>query len=633
VTAVLEAGALRYITVGGREVVRGVYAAVRDRDWGTVPPRFTRYEVDDDGRSFAVRFTAEHTDGNVDFAWEGRISGTEDGVISFAFDGEARRPFLRNRIGFCVLHPMALAGAPVSIETPAGWVDGAFPGRISPHQPFFDIVAIRHSPDGAPDARATVEIRFTGDLFETEDQRNWTDASYKTYCTPLRLPMPVEVRPGATIRQTVTLAVRGSTAEPAAGASKAEPEIRVGAEPLGPLPPLGLGMASHGESFADTAGSPDRRLSLAWLRALNLDHLRLDLDLTASGWEDRLARGIAEARALETAGLELEVVAGDDGEGLERLIPLLVDGPPVARLLVFPKTGVVSTEPPLARARKLATKAGLDIPIGGGSRAYFTELNRAELPLHLMDVVSYTINPQVHAFDNASLVETLAAQPVTVANAKTIAGGRPVAVGPVTLRPRFNAVASGPEPELGPDELPPTVDPRQLSLFAAGWTVGSIRRLAEAGPASLTYYETTGWRGVMERHGKLTRRTRFPSQPGLLFPLCHVLCDIGQVSGAKLLPVQVGDPLAVEALALSNPSGVRILVASFLDERRTVRLSLPVSGSVVVRYLDETTADQAMTDGVAFSDAPATPGEASDGEVELDLRPFAVARLDGPPPG
>ena len=27
-----------------------------------------------------------------------------------------------------------------------------------------------------------------------------------------------------------------------------------------------------------------------------------------------------------------------------------------------------------------------------------------------MDVVGYTINPQVHAFDNASLTETLAAQ-------------------------------------------------------------------------------------------------------------------------------------------------------------------------------------------------------------------------------
>ncbi len=38
-----------------------------------------------------------------------------------------------------------------------------------------------------------------------EDQRNWTDASYKTYSTPLALPFPVEIRAGETVEQTVTL--------------------------------------------------------------------------------------------------------------------------------------------------------------------------------------------------------------------------------------------------------------------------------------------------------------------------------------------------------------------------------------------------------------------------------------------
>ena len=38
-----------------------------------------------------------------------------------------------------------------------------------------------------------VTISFTGDLFEMEDQRNWTDASYKTYSTPLRIPYPAPI--------------------------------------------------------------------------------------------------------------------------------------------------------------------------------------------------------------------------------------------------------------------------------------------------------------------------------------------------------------------------------------------------------------------------------------------------------
>ena len=48
-------------------------------------------------------------------------------------------------------------------------------------------------------------MRFAGDVFEMEDQRNWTDASYKTYCTPLALPFPVEIPEGARISQSVTL--------------------------------------------------------------------------------------------------------------------------------------------------------------------------------------------------------------------------------------------------------------------------------------------------------------------------------------------------------------------------------------------------------------------------------------------
>ena len=85
-------------------------------------------------------------------------------------------------------------------------------------------------------------------------------------------------------------------------------------------------------------------------------------------------------------------------------------------------------------------------------------------------------------------------------------------VSPVTLKPRFNANATEPEAVNTPRELPVSVDPRQMSLFAAAWTLGSIKYLAESGASSVTYYETTGWRGVMEteagspcRRGSLRR--------------------------------------------------------------------------------------------------------------------------------
>ncbi len=40
-----------------------------------------------------------------------------------------------------------------------------------------------------------------------EDQRNWTDASFKTYCTPLEIPYPVEVAKGTKISQKIRISV------------------------------------------------------------------------------------------------------------------------------------------------------------------------------------------------------------------------------------------------------------------------------------------------------------------------------------------------------------------------------------------------------------------------------------------
>ena len=46
-------------------------------------------------------------------------------------------------------------------------------------------------------------LSFDGDSFELEDQRNWGDASFKTYCTPLRKGFPRAVRRGTLIAHRV----------------------------------------------------------------------------------------------------------------------------------------------------------------------------------------------------------------------------------------------------------------------------------------------------------------------------------------------------------------------------------------------------------------------------------------------
>ena len=53
------------------------------------------------------------------------------------------------------------------------------------------------------------KFEFEGDLFEMEDQRNWTDGSFKTYCTPLSLGYPFQALAGQSFKQKVTLRGRG----------------------------------------------------------------------------------------------------------------------------------------------------------------------------------------------------------------------------------------------------------------------------------------------------------------------------------------------------------------------------------------------------------------------------------------
>lgn len=621
---VYEEGDLRYIRLGDREVLRRMYVAVRDRNWGTVPPRLSNVQMDIGEGSFRIAYDVEHRQGDIDFFWKGTITGRADGTITFAMDGVARSTFWRNRIGFCVLHPLReCAGAPCRIEHVDGTIEeGAFPKYIAPHQPFFDIRAISHQV--MPGVWA--EVRFAGDVFEMEDQRNWTDASYKTYCTPLRLPYPVEVQAGARVVQTVTLSLLGLTASGDARRDRVRmakaPFFSLALDPSSPvpLPPLGLSVASHGQPLSLKA--------IERLRALHLSHLRVDLDLARPGYEVTLRRATAEVQALG-ASLEVALFISDDAEQeLQALLDLLARvRPPVGRWLIFHRREKSTSERWVTLAREFLPRYEATVPIGAGTNAYFAELNRSRLPTQALDVVCYSINPQVHACDNASLVENLEAQAATVESARQFCGDRPICITPVTLKPRFNPDATGPEPPPPPSELPRQVDMRQLSLFGAGWTLGSIKYLAESGVASITYYETTGWRGVMETEDGSPLPDKFRSLPGTVFPLYHVLADVGEFQGGEVIPSLSSDALRVDGLVIRRGDKTRVILANFTSEPQTVAVE-GLGERVRRRSLDETTVEEAVRLPESFCARADEALSGRNGIMQVYLRPYAIVRLD-----
>ncbi|HEX2524501.1 MAG TPA: hypothetical protein VHP35_20500, partial [Terriglobia bacterium] len=95
---VFEEGGLRYIRMGDREVIRGIYVAVRDRNWETVTPSFSGLEIHAEPERFTITFEAEHRQTEIDFWWKGQIEGSRDGTIRFSMEGLARSTFLRSRI-------------------------------------------------------------------------------------------------------------------------------------------------------------------------------------------------------------------------------------------------------------------------------------------------------------------------------------------------------------------------------------------------------------------------------------------------------------------------------------------------------------------------------------------------------
>lgn len=605
----LDGGALRWITLGDEELVRGVAVSVRDPDWDTILPTIVSQEVVEHRDSFAAHLRVEHVRGDVDFAWDGRIDGDPDGTIRFAFDGLVRHAFLRARIGLGVVHPRAFAGTPLEITTPWGSFQGSFPLRIATVSTFNNIREIRQPLASG----ATLRIAFEGELFETEDQRNFGDASFKTYCTPLCLTYPVRVEAGDAIRQSVTISV----VLPARSTRRARRRaIEVGDDVLCPLPAIGLGAV--GPAVSVPSGAASR------LRAAAPDHLRVEVD--ADGEAVAVARQLADGRqqaAAIGAPIELVLVSDPEGTGIEEALGHAhALGISPARMLVYDRTSQVTTKAGAIELRAAAEVLDLAAAIGGGSWSWFDLLNMKPVPVTLLDLVAFGMSPQAHAVDDATVMENVTTLADQVSSGLAIAAGRPLAIGPVGIAYPFNPWATGPTPP-GPDGLPYGLDRRQPTLFGAAWTLGALASLARPGVDAVTLREWAGIAGVIG-----ARQEGVPDRgiaPGAVLPAFHVLADLRGFRGRpSVLPA--ASPPGLASLALRDGETVRVIVANLRPEATRVSIRLPGSGETTSRFLAEGSLERAAADPDVFR--AHVDGRQATGAIALDLSPYAIATLE-----
>ena len=557
-------GDLRRISFGSRGVLQRVYVAVRDRKWATLPNEITGLEIRQEESGFRITWNARSVSPEIDFEWTALVTGQPDGAISFSFDGFARRDFLRNRIGFCVLHPHTCAGKPCRFLASTTQGQGSFPGLISPHQPFKDLSSFSHEIEPGVWAR----IDFEGDRFEMEDQRNWTDASFKTYSTPLDLPYPVAVREGERISQKVTISLRDQEDRPLA---MDHPHVRrMGAFGLssGPVPvmvrgPAGRVLCRLGFGVGDSEAEDKAAIELA--ARLAPSHLRTEVHLNREGWRRNLERGASLARDV---GVPLWCLVTSTERRLpQELVQALVQCPsPPQALLVTRSAPPWNTEAlTIESLRAACARLNYRPRIGGGTDAWFAQLNRTRPETRAFDFVFYAATPQVHAEDPLSIVENLPGLSETVSNARSIFSGKPIVVSPLTLKPRF--IPSFWEGE--------AADPRQREMFGAVWSVMAVKHLSEAGAEAATFFELEGPKGLFSRN----TGSQVP------YPVYHVFRELSGWSEAGLLDVESGDSRRIDALALKKGSRFILILCNVTDESQEALVEGSVPGLLYWRWL------------------------------------------------
>ena len=413
-SVVYQNGNLRYVSFGNREVIRMIYSAVRDKEWHTIKPIISQEEFDLHPDSFRIKYWCQYISGKINFSARYTIEGHSDNSLIFSFEGEAISTFEKNRIGFCVLHPVKTCTGETCIITHSNDYNEPlkFPLFISPHQPLSDIKSMKWEI-----ADHSCILDFYGDFFEMEDQRNWTDASYKTYCTPLNPTFPVKLQKGEKINQKIEFKVDGDFA--LENDHNDQIVLTIHPEKTFRMPLIGIGRSTRQDPITDT--------EIQILKKLSFDHYRVDLRLFEADWKDKADLSINEAIRLRYP-LEIALFFDDNAvnQSAEFIDWISAVHPNIALVTLFHKT-IASTPDILTdKVAPLLKETFPGLKTGCGTNANFAQLNRNRPGSIHNDYICYSIHPQEHATDNTTLVENLQAQGYTVESAMQFANGKEI---------------------------------------------------------------------------------------------------------------------------------------------------------------------------------------------------------------
>lgn len=600
-SAIFVGGALRDIRLSGTEVVRGIYFLIRDRNWSTMVPDVEDLKVDQKPDSFEVSFLCRGitSSDKQTFVWRGLIRGGPDHGIVFEAEGASDEAFATCRTGFIVLHPLEnTAGSPVEIEHSDGKKEAShFPDLIDPLQCFVDVVALTHEP--IPGIKATCRMR--GGAWETEDHRNWLDASFKTYFRALSLPWPYTIPAGETVSQAVELTFSPKVTDLRRAGDPGPVQVVVGDKSGTSMPNVGVAVESQAIAEALAALGP---LTSAGCQHLTF-RVRTDgADL--SGVFRQAARLVSATRAaahLEIvvsdrgpADLELDLVAlAAASAGFQ---PASVAVSPAIDLNSFPPSVDRPPSPPLRGVFEAARHAFPGVAIGGGMLSFFAELNRRRPPVGSLDFVQHGSASNVHAADDRSVMETLQSLPHVFRSTRAFAPHAPYRISTANIGLPFNPYGAATTPN--PHDLRRTMvssDPRQRGLFGAAFAAGYLIRAALGGIEAVTLMAPTGPFGIIGEAGPR--------------PVHAVVQLFARLARAAVLQTASSDPQSLLAVAAEHDGRRTLVIVNLTPDTRLVAVSGLGPASVSILSEDS---------GASLVKRPVS--------ASLDLPAYAVACLE-----
>jgi len=544
-------GGLRDIRWDDVEIVRAVSYLFRDRDWGTAPATVRDVTIESQHDAFAVRFELTINTPTGDIRARSRIEGTSDGALVFEVVATPDADIDTNRCGFVVLHPACAAGKELQVEHTDGTTDHvSFPREISPSQPVFDIRCLTYSAADGVVVQCRLEAELPADpagKFEMEDQRNWSDASFKTYVASLLDPWPYVLKKDHAYTQTVHLAVASSRDRaPASSGQGDKATVEIGAPGEVHMPQIGVGVPPGLRNATNEENAALRELGAGWwvMEADFRDPAAIDDLTTATTLRTGLpVRLQLDAVVPDTLMPEDAAKAVADACTRAGLIVDAVRLLPAAYLKSYQPTDVWPDLPPLADYATAARKLFPSARIGGGMFTYFTELNRKRPPADGLDFIGHGTCPIVHAADDRSVMQTMETLSHIVRSVKALWPTLPYRLGPASIAMRRNPYGEAPSANRALERLAMAdSDPRHRAQFGAAWTAAYAAAVAPLGIDVLSLQASHGASGP------------FPDGGATPIPCWPVLRQLSAATGKRIAPVKVSSA-GISALVWENDDG------------------------------------------------------------------------------